>query len=86
MQVGHKKIKIQIFDTCGQERYRHITQSFYKGNSGVILCYAVNDKKSFENCEYWLEEIEKHTPEDIVKVLAANKIDLPENEHVITTE
>lgn len=43
------KIKMQIWDTAGQERFKTITETYYKGAAGVILVYAVNDRKTFNS-------------------------------------
>ena len=53
--VEDKKIKMQIWDTAGQERFKTITQTYYKGATGIILTYAVNDRKSFQNIESWMK-------------------------------
>ena len=47
IEVGGKKVKIQIWDTAGQERFRTITQTYYKGAQGIILVYGVDDRVSF---------------------------------------
>ena len=43
------KIKMQIWDTAGQERFKTITETYYKGAAGVVLVYAVNDRKTFNS-------------------------------------
>jgi Ras-related protein Rab-8A len=47
--VSEKRIKLQIWDTAGQERFKNITQAYYKGAAGIIMTYAVDDARSFEN-------------------------------------
>lgn len=54
---SNKRYKLQIWDTAGQERFRNLTQTYYKNTSGIILTYAVNDRKSFEHLERWIEQI-----------------------------
>ena len=43
------KIKMQIWDTAGQERFKTITETYHKGAAGVVLVYAVNDRKTFNS-------------------------------------
>jgi small GTP-binding protein len=71
------KYKFKIFDTAGQERYKSIAGSTIKLADGFIIVYAVNNPKSFEQVQYWIDTIEEGT--DLKKkpsVLLANKIDL----------
>lgn len=70
------KVKIEIWDTAGQEKYRNITASYYKGGHGVLMVYAVNDEATFSHVERWMSEVQAVSP-DIQKVLVGNKSDLP---------
>jgi hypothetical protein len=56
-------IKLQIWDTCGQETYKNIVCNFYRNSSLTILVYAINDKTSFEDLEFWLKELKKKSME-----------------------
>ena len=47
IKIGDRPLRLQIWDTAGQDRFRTITQSYYKGASGVILVYSVSDRRSF---------------------------------------
>ena len=50
-------IKLQIWDTAGQESFRSITRLFYRASAGVILMYSIDNKNSFENLKTWLYDI-----------------------------
>ena len=52
-----KIVKIQIWDTAGQDRFRSITRNYYKGAHGIIVMYDVTNKKSFDNVKNWVEQI-----------------------------
>lgn len=82
IDVGEKKVKLQIWDTAGQERFGKLSQSYYRGAHGFILCYAINDRKSFERIEFWIEEIRKYGKEDACVILVGLKSDLSEERMV----
>ncbi len=62
-------IKLQIWDTAGQDRFKNIIKSYYKGAHGVIFVYDVTDPASFDNLEDWNFMVKEHAPENIKKVL-----------------
>jgi small GTP-binding protein len=62
----------------GQERFKTITPVYYKSVDGVVLVYDITDSKTFENVEYWLQNLSEHADRNKMSfVLAANKVDLP---------
>ena len=76
-------VKFEIWDTAGQEKYRSLTQIFYKDASIAILVYDITSEESFEEVQnYWYEQLKESAPKDIVIGLAANKSDLFHNEKV----
>jgi len=68
-------IKLQIWDTSGQERFRTITKGYYGKAMGVVLVYDCTDLKSFHEIKNWITQIENHARKDVVKVLIAAKYD-----------
>jgi small GTP-binding protein len=76
IQVQDKLMKFQIWDTSGQENYRSVTRSFYRRADCAIIVFDINYRKSFENCNYWLQEIRQNSKENIFIYLVGNKIDL----------
>ena len=70
-----KKVKVQLWDTAGEERFRTIAKSYYKGAHGIILIYDVTNQKSFDNIKNWLIQIKEEAPSRICVILVANKID-----------
>lgn len=77
VQIDNKKVKLQIWDSAGQERFKTITQTYFRSSDGVILSYAVNDRDSFNNVEDWIGQVKKHAGEDVSMVLVGNKTDMP---------
>lgn len=84
LSVAGKRLKLAVWDTAGQERFRTLTSSYYRGAQGIILVHDVTQKDTFDNLEYWLQEVQKYsTNADAVKMLVANKVDEPQ---VVTRE
>ena len=79
-----KKIKLQIWDTDGQERFRNITNTFYKGAHALIFMYDVTDQNSFKNLSNWIKQVEAHGEKNLVKVLVGNNCD--KLDRVVTEE
>ncbi|XP_018414248.1 PREDICTED: ras-related protein Rab-18 isoform X2 [Nanorana parkeri] len=76
----------ELADTAGQERFRTLTPSYYRGAQGVILVYDVTRRDTFAKLDNWLNELETYcTRNDIVKMLVGNKID-KENREVDRNE
>ena len=85
VKINDKVVKLQIWDTCGQELYRSLITNFYRNSSLAVMVYAINSKESFEDIEMWLRELRTHSNPDAKVFLIGNKIDL-ENERKITKE
>uniref|UniRef100_A0A0N5AUV5 Ras-related protein Rab-43 n=1 Tax=Syphacia muris TaxID=451379 RepID=A0A0N5AUV5_9BILA len=69
MVVDGKRVKLQIWDTGGQERFRTITQSYYRSANGIILCYDITCRQSFESLDRWIEDVTKFAAPNVAKVL-----------------
>lgn len=76
IELGGKKIKLQIWDTAGQERFHTITTSYYRGAMGIMLVYDITNPKSFDNIQKWLRNIDEHANEDVEKMIVGNKCDM----------
>ena len=83
IKINDILIKLQIWDTCGQELYRSLVSNFYRNSSLGIIVYAINSRQSFEDIEQWLKELKTYSNPDIKVFLIGNKVDL-ENERVIS--
>ena len=70
-----KIVKVQLWDTAGQDKFRAITRNYYKGASGIILIFDVTNIKSYENIKKWINEIKEEISEKVAIVLIGNKID-----------
>eukprot|EP00271_Cylindrocystis_brebissonii_P020182 TRINITY_DN6578_c0_g1_i1.p1 TRINITY_DN6578_c0_g1~~TRINITY_DN6578_c0_g1_i1.p1 ORF type:complete len:251 (+),score=26.30 TRINITY_DN6578_c0_g1_i1:356-1108(+) len=76
LKMGGKTIKAQIWDMAGQERYRAITNAYYRGAVGAILVYDITRTITFQNVERWLKELREHGDTSIQIALVGNKLDL----------
>lgn len=73
--IEDKKVKVQIWDTAGQERFKTITKTFYRSAMGVIFVYDITDENTFKNVEYWIQNVNDNTSNNINKILIGNKSD-----------
>ena len=62
-------------DTAGQERFRTITSSYYRGAQGIILVYDVANRESFDALPKWFSELETYVSSAVVKIIVGNKVD-----------
>jgi Ras-related protein Rab-2A len=76
VKVGKHSVKVQIWDTAGQETFRSIARSYYRGAVSVLLVYDITNKDSFINIYRWLCEIKEQTDHEICITLVGNKLDL----------
>ena len=83
VNVDGNEIKLQLWDTAGQEQYRTIATAYYKRAHGIALFYDVTSRQSYEHIPGWMESITSNTDENIPIVLIGNKIDL---ESTVTAE
>ncbi|GAA5953076.1 hypothetical protein JCM8115_002428 [Rhodotorula mucilaginosa] len=71
-----KRIKLQIWDTAGQESFRAITRSYYRGAGGALLVFSLTSHQSFTNCRGWLADLRQWGEEDLLVLLVGNKGDV----------
>ena len=81
-----KHVKLQIWDTAGQDRFRAITKNYYKGANGIILIYDITNLQTYENVKNWIAQIKEEANPNAIIYLAGNKIDVEEAEKVVKTE
>ena len=82
VKLNEKVVKLQIWDTCGQEIYRSLISSFYRNASLAMMVYAIDNKESFNHIEAWLKEVKLQSNPDIKIFLIGNKSDLEEQRQV----
>jgi small GTP-binding protein len=87
----HKKVQLptpgawttlKLWDTAGQEKFRSLATMSFVDAGAIILVYDTTNKASFEALKLWLKAVNDSAPEHALRVIAANKCDLPEQEAV----
>ena len=85
MRINNNVLKLQIWDTCGQEVYKSLISNFYRNSSLALILYAINNRDSFQHAETWLNDLKNQANPNVRVFLVGNKSDL-ENERVVTKE
>ena len=76
MEIDNKKIRVNIWDTIGQEKYRSISKLFLNETKIVMLVYSIISEQSFKELNYWYNLYKENLDEDTILGIAGNKIDL----------
>ena len=84
IEINNKIIKLQIWDTTGQERFKTITSAYYRGAMGIIYVYDITNQQSFNHIETWIKSTKEIT-DDNIKLIIGNKCDL-ESQRIISPE
>ena len=78
-------VKLQIWDTCGQEVYKSLISNFYRNCSLALIVYAINNRNTFEHAENWLNDLKNQSNPNVRVFLVGNKSDL-EKERTVSKE
>ncbi|KAI3992157.1 hypothetical protein MKX01_015048 [Papaver californicum] len=84
--IDNKPIKLQIWDTAGQESFRSITGFYYRGAAGALLVYDITRRETFDHLASWLEFVRQHVNANMTIMLIGNKGDLAHRRAVSTEE
>ena len=85
MRINNNVLKLQRWDTCGQEVYKSLISNFYRNSSLALILYAINNQDSFIHAETWLNDLKNQANPNVRVFLVGNKSDL-ESERVISKE
>jgi|688.fasta_scaffold201594_4 Ras-related protein Rab-1A len=86
LNIDDRQIKLQIWDTAGQEKFRTISSFYYKGAHGIILVYDVTNRNSFKNSQKWLDDILPNCTNSTAILLIGNKSDMDKQREVLYEE
>ncbi|KHN98223.1 GTP-binding protein rab2 [Metarhizium album ARSEF 1941] len=79
-KTPQKHMKLSLWDTAGQETYKSVTRSYFRGASGALLVFDLSRKQTFRHVTDWLNDLRQIAEPDIVVVLVGNKADLAQQE------
>jgi Ras-related protein Rab-1A len=77
-----KIVKLQVWDTAGQDRFRSITKNYFRGSHGIVLLYDITSIHSYNNIKSWLQQIRESLGDGVSILLVGNKLDLEHNRRV----
>ncbi|KAK2597217.1 hypothetical protein N8I77_013078 [Diaporthe amygdali] len=80
-----KRIKLQLWDTAGTERFRSVSRSYYRGAAGAILVYDITSHSSFHSLQPFLNDARALASPNLTLVLAGNKLDLADSNSLVDT-
>ena len=86
LKLPKGNIKLQIWDTAGQESFKSITRGYYRSACVAIIVYDITDLDSFKHIENWLEECRTNGNKEMTLVLIGNKCDLEKQRKISTEE
>ncbi|MCJ1254366.1 hypothetical protein MMC24_002181 [Lignoscripta atroalba] len=69
-------MKLSLWDTAGQETYKSITRSYFRGASGALLVFDISRRETFDSVTAWLHDLRQIAEEGIIVILVGNKCDL----------
>lgn len=80
------QVRLQIWDTAGQEKFRSLAPMYYRSANVVVLVFDVTSKSSLENLDDWAAEIADKAPQGVKTVVLGNKIDLINERCISSTD
>ncbi|GKT27397.1 Ras-related protein Rab-2 [Aduncisulcus paluster] len=86
IELQKKSIKLQVWDTAGQDNFRSITRSYYRGAAGALLVYDITRRTTFEHLTTWLEDARELASPNMTIMLVGNKADLDKSREVERAE
>uniref|UniRef100_A0A667HA98 RAB17, member RAS onco family n=1 Tax=Lynx canadensis TaxID=61383 RepID=A0A667HA98_LYNCA len=87
LESGAVAVKLEIWDTAGQEKYHSVCRLYFRGASGAILVYDITRRDSFCKAQQWLQDLEREAPPgEVVVMLVGNKTDVGERREVTFQE
>ena len=81
--IDNHKIKAQIWDTAGHEKYKAITGAYYKGSKGAFVVYDITRRDTFDSADKWINDLKASADPKINIILIGNKSDLDDKREVL---
>jgi small GTP-binding protein len=74
--LSGRRVRLQVWDTAGQEKFRTITKAYYRGAHGILLVFDVSNADTFAQCQGWMNSIRENITDPVSIALVGNKCDL----------
>ncbi len=86
VEIDSRKVKLQLFDTAGQERFRSLAPINLQRADITVLVYDISSRESFAELAYWIDAVESYSPSYTQFVIIGNKLDLEKDREVPSNE
>ena len=86
ISLNEYSIRMQIWDTAGQEKFNSIVSNYYKGTEVGIFIYSIDNEESFKNVKIWYDKLKANSGDNSVNILLGNKKDLENEKRKVTYE
>lgn len=86
VMAGDREVKLNIWDTAGQEKFRSVSKAYFRNAQGALLVFSLTDQKSFEALDGWLNDLQSLCTPNAVVLLLGNKSDLKDDRVVPNEE
>jgi small GTP-binding protein len=86
IEINGKTVKLQLWDTAGQEKYKSMVASYYRGANVALVVFDITSHESFDSLPLWIENYYKNGPEQKNIILIGNKKDMIEERQVTQEE
>ena len=86
LSLEDRTVRLQIWDSAGQERFRSLIPSYIRDSSVAVVVYDLTNRASFSNVSHWIEDVRAERGNDVLIALVGNKTDLADKRQVSTED
>ena len=85
-RVGEDQVKLNIWDTAGQEKFRSVSKAYFRNAVGAVLVFSIDNRDSFDSLDGWLNDLHMLAATNSVILCIGNKCDLEESRVIMNSE
>jgi Ras-related protein Rab-5C len=82
INIDNALIKVEIWDTAGQEQFEAMTENYYRKADGALSVFDITSRESFERAKQWIRKLRTEKSKDFVLALVGNKCDMADQRQV----
>lgn len=86
IMIGNFKVELQIWDTCGEDKFRSMGPIFYKATKAAMCMFDITSKESFHDLQAWVVSVQQNANDECIFALLGNKKDLTDRRSVTENE